>query len=229
MLMMPEDFAFFDYVIIVAGAAGRVLGNRLTADGRQEALVGRACFGQAYSICRMFPPAPTRPSTSAKCAWQFETEPNPVTGVHAIPMPRGKPLGGSTSIDGMKYNRGARADFDHWVELVIEAGHIRTGCRRKRKSSSTLPEPWGLTAYHLCGTCRMGPAADSASVVDDELHVHGLEGLRVADASIMPAVPSANTSAAGFRIAEKAADMILGHSRPETDARVRALAGEIIA
>jgi len=68
----------------------------------------------------------------------------------------------------------------------------------------------GLTAYHLCGTCRMSPQSDAAAVVDDQLRVHGLQGLRVADASIMPAAPSANTSAAVFMIAEKAADMILG-------------------
>jgi choline dehydrogenase len=68
----------------------------------------------------------------------------------------------------------------------------------------------GLTAYHLCGSCRMGPPDDVTSVVDDQLRVRGLEGLRIADASIMPAVPSANTSAAVFMIAEKASDMILG-------------------
>jgi choline dehydrogenase len=53
------------------------------------------------------------------------------------------------------------------------------------------------------------------AVVDDELRVHGLTGLRIADASIMPSVASANTSAAVFMIAEKASDMILGsHSGP---------------
>ena len=67
----------------------------------------------------------------------------------------------------------------------------------------------GLTAYHLCGTCRMGPVDDPLAVVDDQLRAHGLQGLRIADASIMPAVPSANTSAAVFMIAEKASDMIL--------------------
>jgi choline dehydrogenase len=56
----------------------------------------------------------------------------------------------------------------------------------------------------------MGPQDNPASVVDDQLRVHGLESLRIADASIMPTVPSANTSAAVFMIAEKAADMILG-------------------
>jgi choline dehydrogenase len=68
----------------------------------------------------------------------------------------------------------------------------------------------GLTAYHVSGTCRMGPSADPRAVVDHELRAHGLDGLRIVDASIMPFVPSANTSAAVFMIAEKAADMILG-------------------
>jgi choline dehydrogenase len=70
----------------------------------------------------------------------------------------------------------------------------------------------GLTAYHLCGSCQMGPPDNPMSVVDDRLRVHGLEGLRIADASIMPTVPSANTSAAVFMIAEKAADLVLGRT-----------------
>jgi len=68
----------------------------------------------------------------------------------------------------------------------------------------------GLTAYHLCGTCKMGSRDDAMAVVDDRLRVHGLDALRIADASIMPSVPSANTSAAVFMIAEKASDMVLG-------------------
>lgn len=68
----------------------------------------------------------------------------------------------------------------------------------------------GTTAFHLMGTCRMGPASDPSAVVDDELRVHGLEGLRVADASIMPSMPSANTNAGTLMIGEKASDMIRG-------------------
>lgn len=67
----------------------------------------------------------------------------------------------------------------------------------------------GGTSYHLIGTCKMGPATDALAVVDDRLRVHGLSGLRVADASIMPTMPSANTAAATMMIAEKAADMIV--------------------
>jgi choline dehydrogenase-like flavoprotein len=69
---------------------------------------------------------------------------------------------------------------------------------------------YGSTAYHLIGTARMGPATDPTAVVDDQLLVHGMEGLRVADASIMPSMPSANTYATTMMIAEKAADMIRG-------------------
>ena len=68
------------------------------------------------------------------------------------------------------------------------------------------------TGYHLVGTCRMGPENDARAVVDDALRVHGVEGLRVIDASIMPMLPSANTFAATIAIAEKGADLIRGRT-----------------
>ncbi len=68
----------------------------------------------------------------------------------------------------------------------------------------------GTTTYHLIGSCRMGPATDPTAVVDSELRVHGLQSLRVIDASIMPAMTSANTMATTMMIAEKAADMLRG-------------------
>lgn len=64
------------------------------------------------------------------------------------------------------------------------------------------------TEYHVCGTAKMGPASDPMAVVDAQLRVRGIEGLRVADASIMPQVTSNNTHAAVIMIGEKCADMI---------------------
>jgi choline dehydrogenase len=73
----------------------------------------------------------------------------------------------------------------------------------------------GTTTFHPSGTCRMGPASDATAVVDDQLRVRGLEGLRVIDASVMPTMLSANLNAATLMIAEKASDIILSRAPPE--------------
>ena len=64
--------------------------------------------------------------------------------------------------------------------------------------------PW----YHACSTCRMGPSSDATAVVDDQLRVHGIDGLRVADASVFRTIPRAPTNLSAIAVAEGAAEMI---------------------
>ena len=78
-----------------------------------------------------------------------------------------------------------------------------------------------ITYHHQVGTCRMG--TDEAAVVDPLLRVHGVEGLRVADASIMPTVTTGNTNAPSIMIGERAADFVAGVAAPRAGERAAAV------
>lgn len=97
-------------------------------------------------------------------------------------------------------------ELAHWFESETTPGD-------KLQSDDELlgyAREHGTTIFHLMGSCKMGPVHDTGAVVSDELKVHGIDGLRVIDASVIPTSHSANTNAATIMIAEKAADMILG-------------------
>jgi choline dehydrogenase len=105
----------FDYVIVGAGSAGCVLAARLTEDGRNSVLLIEF-GGSDRSIFIQMPAALSIPMNMKKYNWGYETEPEPHLGGRRFHCPRGKVLGGSSSINGLVYVRGNPADFDRWEE-----------------------------------------------------------------------------------------------------------------
>ena len=119
---------------------------------------------------------------------------------------------------------------DKDVADVVHGGRLLQAIARTRAIQSLIREPLApdllrmsdadlvadfraraATVYHPVGTCRMGPSSQPArsSVVDPTLRVHGMDRLRVVDASVFPTVTSANTNAPTLMVAQKAADLIL--------------------
>ncbi|AWL12210.1 Choline dehydrogenase [Saliniradius amylolyticus] len=109
----------YDYIIIGAGSAGCVLANRLTEDGQHRVLLLET-GGSDKSLFIQMPTALSIPMNTKKYAWQFHSEPEPYLDDRQMHCPRGKVLGGSSSINGMVYVRGHARDFDEWAEQGAE-------------------------------------------------------------------------------------------------------------
>jgi len=105
----------YDYIIVGAGSAGCVLANRLSADSSKQVLLIET-GGSDKSIFIQMPTALSIPMNTDKYAWQFYSEPEPYLDNRKMHCPRGKVLGGSSSINGMVYVRGHARDFDEWEE-----------------------------------------------------------------------------------------------------------------
>jgi choline dehydrogenase len=103
----------FDYVIVGAGSAGCVLADRLTADGQRRVLL-LEYGGSDRSMFIQMPSALSIPMNMEKYNWFYHTEPEPNLGGRRMHTPRGKVLGGSSSINGLVYIRGNAQDFDGW-------------------------------------------------------------------------------------------------------------------
>jgi len=103
----------YDYVIVGAGSAGCVLADRLSADGTNRVLL-LEFGGSDRSIFIQMPAALAYPMNTRRWNWGYESEPEPHLGGRRLNCPRGKGLGGSSSINGLVYVRGNALDFERW-------------------------------------------------------------------------------------------------------------------
>ena len=109
----------YDYIIVGAGSAGCVLANRLTACGKYRVLLVEAGGSDRYPVISM-PSALSHAMRSERFNWRYKSEPEPHLNQRSLNCPRGKVLGGSSSINGMAFVRGHACDFDEWEKSGAE-------------------------------------------------------------------------------------------------------------
>ncbi|MGI4876600.1 MAG: GMC family oxidoreductase, partial [Janthinobacterium lividum] len=108
----------FDFIIVGAGSAGCVLANRLSADPRHRVLLLEA-GGQDRGALFAMPIRWFEAMRNPAINWGYQSEPEPYADDRRIVAPRGKVVGGCSSINGMMYSRGHRADYDQWGQLGL--------------------------------------------------------------------------------------------------------------
>lgn len=156
--------AEYDYVVVGAGSAGCVLANRLTENGRYRVLLLEA-GGSDYNPWIQVPIGYGRTFYNKRVNWMYTTEPDPGTNGRVSYWPRGKVLGGSSSINAMVYVRGQPEDFDEWEALGNPGWGWRDVLPYFKKSEG---HAWGASDYHGGN----GPLR----VADVSRHLHPLCG-----------------------------------------------------
>ena len=153
----------FDYIIVGAGSAGCVLASRLSEDAQISVLLLEA-GGEERGHRRMRMPLAWRDTfMDPSLGWGYLSEPEPYADERRIPVPRGKVLGGTSSVNGMMYSRGHAPDYDHWRDLGLPGWSYAEVLPYFRRSESN----WrGQTLYHGAA----GPLTVSRHLTDEVIY-----------------------------------------------------------
>jgi choline dehydrogenase len=192
---MPATGESFDYIIVGAGSAGCVLADRLTEDGTSTVLVLER-GGSDSSVFIQMPSALSIPMNMKRYNWGYESEPEPNLNNRRINCPRGKVLGGSSSINGLVYIRGHALDFENW-EVLGAAGwgyrHVLPYFRRAetradggdayRGSEGPLHTSYGKLRNPLYGAF-IDAAAQAGYPRTDDVNGHQQEGFGRMDMTV---------------------------------------------
>ncbi|HTW38967.1 MAG TPA: GMC family oxidoreductase N-terminal domain-containing protein [Steroidobacteraceae bacterium] len=153
----------FDFIIVGAGSAGCVLASRLSEDSSRTVLLLEA-GGFEHRHRRMRMPLAWRDTfMDPRLGWGYSSEPEPYADARRIPVPRGKVLGGSSSVNGMMYSRGHPADYDAWRSLGLAGWSYAEVLPYFRRSESN----WrGESRYHGAS----GPLTVARHLTDDTIY-----------------------------------------------------------